>query len=103
MYALTKGLDPKRGHRFGNFVGAECTTHDWLRRGFDQSDESTLISGVIHVDSSVYFSEISAETIVSGSTVRRQLKKDDFESRRRPSTVHLSERHKIQETVPTGQ
>ena len=85
------------------------TMYFWLRRGCDQPDEKStgrprvtscrtdhLISRVVQVDPSTSLSEISGEANVSRSTAWRRLKKDDFVSRMRPSSLHLSERHKTQ-------
>lgn len=83
------------------------TIYFWLQRGCDKPDSKSpgrpritscrtdrLISRVVHVDPSASLSEISGEANVSRSTVWRRLKDNDFVSRKRPSKLHLSERHK---------
>ena len=83
------------------------TIYFWLQRGCDKPDgKSTgrsrvtsrrtdrLITRIVHVDPSVSLSEISAETNLSRASCWRRLKEADFVSRKRPSSLHLSDRHK---------
>ena len=64
------------------------------RRTSSQSDE--LIVSLARSDPTLSSSEIrqASETTISDRTVRRRLREADYRSRKRPSAVELTERHK---------
>lgn len=82
------------------------TIYFWLQRGCENPDGKSSgrprvtshradrsITRVVQVDATASLSEISAEVDVSRSTAWRRLMEKNFASRKRPSTLLLSERH----------
>ena len=83
------------------------TVYSWLRRGCHKPDgkstgrprgtsrrDDRLIIRIVHVDPSAPLSEISAETNITRTTAWRRLREAEHVSRKRPSKLHLTNRHK---------
>ena len=83
------------------------TVYFWLKRGCHRPDkksigrlrvtsrrEDRLIFRVVRADPCSSLAEISAEANISRTTSWRRLKEAKHVSRKRPSKLHLSNRHK---------